>query len=104
VGILAIPANTRVYIMVLMRGFKINQKGPRMVCLYLDTKSRLTNKAIRSLYRQISFRFISKRWRFGRTMRSQVSGVEVEGKVEVTEVKVEAKVEAKVEVKVEVKV
>ncbi len=46
--IFAIPAKTMVYINVLISGLITNQNGPRIVCLYLDTKSRLTNNLIRS--------------------------------------------------------
>jgi hypothetical protein len=36
------------------------QSGPKIVCLYIETKSLLTNKAIKSLYFQISYKRTSR--------------------------------------------
>ena len=42
--------------MVVNRGCITAHKGPKIVCLYFEIKSLLTNKKIRSLYSYVSFK------------------------------------------------
>ena len=44
----AMPPNTTLNSTVVMSGFRMIHSGPRMVCLYMTVKLRLTNMTIRS--------------------------------------------------------
>ena len=44
----AMPPNTTLNSTVVISGFRMIHSGPRMVCLYMTVKLRLTNMTIRS--------------------------------------------------------
>ena len=51
--------NTTVNTTVVKSGWIIAQRGPKIVCLYCETKFLFTNRMTRSLYFQTSFRWKS---------------------------------------------
>jgi len=75
VGIFAIPPNTTMYMMVVNAGCMKNHNGPRMVCLYWVTMSRLTNIDHRSRYCQISAKSTCRSLSLGLMTVVQVSSI-----------------------------
>ena len=65
VEIPAILPNTVVKIIVVKIGCMKNQRGPNIVCLYIEIKSLFTNKNNKSLNFQISLMLTSKRFFLG---------------------------------------
>ena len=64
-GMLAILPNTIVKTTDVIRGEMKNQAGPKIVCLYVATKSRHTKRMTKSRYRQSSGKLICNQLRSG---------------------------------------